>query len=277
MKGYTVTDVARMLDLSSAQVRAYARAGFLDPSRGSRGEYRFSFQDLVLLRTAKGLVKARVPARRVRDALRRLKQQLPTGRPLSGLQITAQGDHVVVRQGNTAWNPESGQAEFNFEVAELVQKVAPHARRIMEAIDEEDEDLDAIGWHGLGLDLEAAAPEQAREAYRRALELDPHNVDSRVNLGRLLHEAGQFEAAEAHYRLALSVRPANATAQFNLGVCLEDLDRRSEAITAYREAVRSDPEGPDAYYNLARLLEKRGDSKAALRYLQIYRNLSKDH
>ena len=122
MKGFTVQDVARMLDLSAAQVRSLARAGFLEPGRGRRGEYRFSFQDLVLLRTAKELRASRVPPRRLRKALARLKQQLPRGRPLSAVQIRAQGDRVFVREGDKLWDPESGQRAFDFEVSELVAK-----------------------------------------------------------------------------------------------------------------------------------------------------------
>src|SRR5215207_3200062 len=80
--GYSTKDVAALLGLSPAQVRSYVRAGFLSPQQGSRGEYYFSFQDLVLLRTAKGLLAARVPRRRVRLALQNLREQLPSDRPL---------------------------------------------------------------------------------------------------------------------------------------------------------------------------------------------------
>src|SRR5438309_1433473 len=67
MTGYTTEEVARLLGLSPAQIRSYTRAGFLSPSpsRAARGELRFSFQDLVLLRAAKGLMAARIPAARV--------------------------------------------------------------------------------------------------------------------------------------------------------------------------------------------------------------------
>src|SRR3989449_2311743 len=84
MTGYTTEEVARLLGLSPAQIRSYTRAGFLSPSparaAGGRGELRFSFQDLVLLRAAKGLMAARIPAAKIRSSLRRLKQQLPRDR-----------------------------------------------------------------------------------------------------------------------------------------------------------------------------------------------------
>src|SRR3989442_10853170 len=79
MKGYSSQDVARLLGLTVAQVRAFARDGFLTPApgRGARRKLQFSFQDLVILRTAKALVAARIPARRIRGALKNLRHQLP--------------------------------------------------------------------------------------------------------------------------------------------------------------------------------------------------------
>jgi len=276
MQGYTARDVARMLDLSVGQVRSLARAGFIEPKRGPHGEYRFSFQDLVLLRTAKGLTAAAVPPRRLRNVLRKLRRQLPSGQPLSAVQIEARGEELVVRQGDALWNPESGQGAFNFEVSELVAKAAPHARRAIEEARQAEEELDADDWYELGYDLESAAPDQAVEAYRHALELDPHHVDGRLNLGRLYLLTGRANAAEAQFRMALAGGTRDATALFNLGVALEDLGRSQEAMQAYCESIDVDPEGADAYFNLARLHEQAGDSAAALRYLTAYRRLVRE-
>ncbi|HEY5610043.1 MAG TPA: tetratricopeptide repeat protein, partial [Thermoanaerobaculia bacterium] len=222
MKGYSVRDVGTMLGLSPGQVRSYVATGFLSPERGPRGEYRFTFQDLVLLRTAKGLVAARIPPRKVRQALEQLKEQLPTGRPLTAVRIAAQGDRVVVQDGGTVWNPESGQVLFDFAVSELATKVAPHAERVAEQARREEHQLEAEDWYELGCEMEITSPREARDAYRRAVELDPHHSDAHVNLGRLLHEAGEVEAAAAHYRIAVSLDDDHSTAAFNLGVALED-------------------------------------------------------
>jgi len=275
VKVYDARTVAKLLDLSVDRVRSYARAGFLTPDRGPRGEFRFSFQDLVLLRTAKGLLAARIPPQKVRRALRNLKRQLPTGRPLTGVRISAEGDRVVVRDGDAVWDADSGQGHLDFGVAALAERVAPHARRAATATFERDtKDWSADEWYELGADLETTAPEHAVEAYRRALDSDPDHVETRLNLGRLLHEQGKLHAAEAHYRLALSVRPGDTTALFNLAVVLEDLGRSEQAIQTYLHAIQSEPACADAYYNLARLLDKRGDSAAALRYLKVYRKLT---
>src|SRR5881409_123850 len=152
MTGYTTEEVARLLGLSPAQIRSYTRAGFLSPARAARGELRFSFQDLVLLRAAKGLMAARIPAAKIRGSLRRLKQQLPRGRALSELRITAEGHRVVARDGALAWNPDSGQLVLDFDVASLAERAAPLARRQAAAARRVEDDLDTEQWFELGLE-----------------------------------------------------------------------------------------------------------------------------
>lgn len=274
MTGYTTEEVARLLDLSPAQIRSYTRAGFLSPARGARGKLRFTFQDLVLLRAAKGLLAARIPSTAIRRSLRRLKQQLPRGRALSELRITAEGHRIVARDGAVAWNPESGQLVLDFSVSKLAQRAAPLARRQAAAARRIEEDLDADAWFELGLELEVSAPEEARDAYRRALELDPHHADAHVNLGRLLLETERAEEAETHFRAALADRPDHATAWFNLGIVLEDERRLNDAIKAYELAIAADRRLADAYFNLARLYEQAGKRAAALRNLSKYRVLT---
>jgi len=273
VKGYAAKDVAKLLGLTPTQVRAFARSGFLRPDRGPRGEPRFSFPDLVLLKAAKGLADARIPARRIAGALRTLRQQLPAGRPLSAVRITAEGERIVVHDGPTAWNPESGQLVLDFQVAELASRAAPLARRAAQAARDAEAGLGADEWYDLGFDLEAVDVAEARDAYRRALELDPHHADAHVNLGRLLQEGGEPGQAASHYLLALAVRAKDATAWFNLGIALEDLKRRFDAIKAYEQAIGVDPALADAYFNLSRLYEAGGKRAAALRSLSKYRVL----
>jgi tetratricopeptide (TPR) repeat protein len=274
MRGYSTRDVAELVGLSSAQVRSFARAGLLSPTRGSRGGYRFSFQDIVLLRTAKELLSADVPSRRVWHALRQLKRQLPNGQPLTALRITAAGDRVVARDKETSWHPESGQVTFDFSVSDLARQAAPIVREAALAT-QQAAGASSDDWYNLGVDCEAvAAIDDAKQAYLRATGLDPDHADAHINLGRLLHAEGCATDAERHYRQALAATPGNATAQFNLGVALEDLGRRDEAIKAYREAITLDPDLADAHYNLAQLYEFAGNRSAAIRHLARYKALT---
>lgn len=271
--GYSTKDVAALLGLSAAQVRSYVRAGFLAPLQGPRGEYYFSFQDLIVLRTAKGLLAARVPRRRVRLALQNLREQLPKDRALTGVRISAQGHHVVVRDGRDVWNPESGQAVFDFELSELARGAATLPLRAPAEEETPDEPERGMDWYERGAGMEEDSPEEAMAAYRRALEIDPGLADAHVNLGRLLHERGETVEAERHYRLALAARPDDTTAAYNLGVVLQDLGRLREAADAYLAALDLDAMLADAHYNLSGLYEQLDEPEAAFRHLRTYRTL----
>lgn len=273
MSGYSTHDVAELLGLSSAKVRSLARAVRLSARRGSRGQYRFSFQDIVLLRTAQELLEAHVPPRRVWRALRSLRQQLPNGRPLTAVRIAAQGDRVIVRDKHASWHPESGQVTFDFSVSDMARQVAPLAREAAKSA-RATPDVSSDEWFQIGLECESvAAFAEAKAAYRRAVEIDPSHGEAHINLGRLLHADGRIAEAASHYRQAVVAASDNATAHYNLGVALQDLGRREQAIQAYQTAVRVDPEFADAHYNLAQLYEKNGNKAAAIRHLARYKAL----
>ena len=76
MSGYTTKQVAELIGIKSDAVRHYVRRSLLFPDRGVKGEYRFSFQDVVLLRTAKGLIDAEVSIRKIYRSLLKLKRDL---------------------------------------------------------------------------------------------------------------------------------------------------------------------------------------------------------
>jgi tetratricopeptide (TPR) repeat protein len=289
--------VARVLGLAPARIRAWARAGLVEPRRGRRGELRFSFQDLVLLRTARELVVARVPPARVRRTLQRLREQLPADRSLAAVRVEVDGERVVVRSGGARWCPESGQGLFTFGVDDVARAVTPllmeAAAGVVAGVSGAEPPMSltakpaaasgasksaggaaaAARLYEWGCDLEDGAPAQARQAYRRALALDPGHYGANLNLGRLLHEDRDHAAAERRYRRALEARPGDAHALFNLGVALEDQGRWQEALDAYEASLAAEPDGVDAHHNAARLCEQLDRRAQALRHLGAFRRL----
>ena len=274
MASYSTREAAELLGLSQERVRRLAESASLHPERSQRGWYRFDFRDLVLLRTALELENSGVSPRRLLRSLRDLKRQLPEDRPLTAIRITLEADELVVQDDDLAWNPESGQVRMGLQVESAGADVESLDRRRARPVAAE-KSLEAADWYELGCGLQAQSPDQAAEAFRRAVELDASLADAHINLGVLMHERSDLEGAEMCYRLALRAEAKSATAAYNLGVVLEDLGKPEEATEVYRRAIESDPLLADAYYNLSRLYERAGDRAAALRHLRSYSELVK--
>lgn len=249
--GYTAAQVAELLGWPVSRVYSYARQGLVSPERDGR-RLVFSFQDLAVLRTARRLLDQRVEPPRISAALRRLRQRLPEGRPLSALRLEAAGTQVAMREANTLWEVGTGQAVLDL----------PEAPR--QATDD-GEDCDF--WYEAAIDLEATDEAEAIKAYRRCLTLSGgRHADAHVNLGRLQQQRGDRQAARHHYQRALECEPDNAIAWFNLGTVLEDIDSAEAAISAYRRAAEGGLR--DAHFNLARLFELAGDRASAIYHLR---------
>jgi tetratricopeptide (TPR) repeat protein len=280
MHEFDAKDLKRLFGIPASQLRALVRAGHIHPLKKA-GRLSYSFQDLIVLRTAGSLRAAKIPAQRINRTLRQIRESLPGELPLSGLSIVAVGDRILVREGQALRESDTGQYTLDLEVVEKggdlvlidrrAQAEAPSAATPGAATpgaatpgDRAEVDFEKA------LALEETDPKAARAAYEACLAADASHLEARLNLGRLLHLDGRLREAEKVYRAAESAEPLLS---FNLAVLLEDLDRESEAVSAYRHALALDPGFADAHFNLARLLERRSEQKDALRHLLAYRRL----
>jgi len=271
---YTLRTVEQMLGLGRGVVTRLVDAGFVAPLRGPRNEYRFTFQDVVLLRTAHDLRVANVPARRLLESLRQLKAQLPTDVPLSGLRIKAFGNQVAVRDASAQWTDADGQLLLDFEVASRDGTVAilPSSASAPDAAPREQTPGD---WFAVGESREAEGDVAgANAAYRETLALDPHHADAYVNLGAMLCEHKHCKEAVRLLDEAVRHCPASAAIHFNRAMALEDLGRVREALASYERCLELAPELADAHFNAAILHERLGQAQGAVRHYSAYRRLN---
>ena len=267
---YTLKSIEKMLGLGRGVISSIVNAGFVTPTRGARNELRFSFQDVVVLRTAHHLMAANIPPRRMLRSLKQLKSRLPKELPLSGLRICAIGNDVVVRDGAAQWEAESGQLLMDFEIANGDGGVTFLART---ARADTRGEADAEAWFTRAEALEASDVAAAEKAYRRALSIAPDHADSYTNLGALLCEAGRCAEAVKLFDIGIRHCPRSPLMYFNRGIALEDGNRLEEALQSYERCLELAPDLADAHYNAARLYEKRGQGQLAVRHYSAYRRL----
>jgi DNA-binding transcriptional MerR regulator len=298
---YSLREAARILEVPEARLRALARTGFVASQRGPIGPVSFGFQDLLILRTTRGLLESGVPMRKIRRTWTSLREQLAAGLPLTSITVHADGEEIVATDGNASWRPDSGQVLIEFETSEIAERaadVAPPVRPRLALLlrpapahgatpsgdaspasasqtpwTDPDYRPSAEEWYELGCELEATEPVRAIDAYEKALALEPELADAHVNIGRLLHMSGERGRAEPHYREAVKQDPDDPTPHYNLGVLLEELGRKDEAVLAYRQAILRDPDFADAHCNLGLLLESTGNRTEAMRHLMLARQL----
>jgi tetratricopeptide (TPR) repeat protein len=293
MHEFDSKDLKRLFGIPASQIRALIRAGHIHPLKKA-GRLSYSFQDLIVLRTAGSLRAAKIPAQRINRTLREIRDSLPGEMPLSGLSITAIGDRIVVREGRALRESDSGQYTLALEVsgqggdlvvidkgnpnAPDVERNAARGRGAKAGSQHDGADSPPVPVAGVvdfevALALEGTDPKTARSLYENCLAQDGQHLEARINLGRLLHLEGRLRDAEKVYRGADA---KDALLSFNLAVLLEDLERESEAVLVYRDALALDPGFADAHFNLARLYERKGKSKDALRHLLAYRRLQNE-
>jgi tetratricopeptide (TPR) repeat protein len=269
MKGYSTKEVSDLVNLPEEVIREYARTGLLDSKHIKSKHYHFSFQDIIILRTAKELNESGVKQSRLSQVLLKLREDLPSNRSLTSLSIRVEGGEVVIRDNAELYNPESGQVVFDFAISDLAGEVAILSKQAFHDAEASDHVVCSDDWFDLGIDLEAVSPADAPAAYLKAIEMNPQHSDAYTNLGRLAQEAQDYETAEQYYRSAIAAEPQNVLAAFNLGTLMEDVGKTDAAIEAYITAASF----ADSHHNLARLYELQGNHVMAERHLQTYKKM----
>jgi len=108
------------------------------------------------------------------------------------------------------------------------------------------------GWALLGRAYHAVGRyDDAAEAYNKAVELAPQNLNYRSTYGLILGQAGQLEAGLAELQKVTSTPGyKDAAGWTNLGWIYRNMNKAAESISAYQKALQLDPKQEQAALGL---------------------------
>ncbi|MBI2204153.1 MAG: tetratricopeptide repeat protein [Candidatus Rokubacteria bacterium] len=266
---YGLGEVVRILGLTPKRTMQLRRLDLLR----SDGGYRF--RDLLALRTAGSLLDAGASVRQIKQALTSLRERDRTlTSPLVELRLLVDGARLLAQSDRVRFDPRTGQTVLDLDAGSLqeaadatlmtglVRPLSPPAEQAETWFDRASEwEADPAQW------------EEAIDAYRRVVTVDPTYAAAWNNLGLLLHRMGRYEDARSAYLAALEQDPALCEAAYNLGSLSDDLSDVEPAIAYYRQALALRADYADAHFNLAAALARAGRGGEASRHWQRYLEL----
>jgi tetratricopeptide (TPR) repeat protein len=266
---YGLREVLRILGLTPKRTAQLRRLDLLLNDAG------YTFRDLLAVRAASSLLDAGASVRQIRQAVTSLKQRdQRLQSPLSELRLLVDGTRLLAQSDRVRFDPTSGQTLLDLGSGDLqqaadatlttglVRPLSPPAEQAETWFDRASE------WEG-----DPAQWDDAIDAYRRVVAIDPTYAAAWNNLGLLLHRMGKYDDARAAYIAALEQDGSLCEAAYNLGSLWEDLSDVTQAIQHYRLALELAPDYADAHFNLAAALARAGRADEASRHWQRYLEL----
>ena len=117
-----------------------------------------------------------------------------------------------------------------------------------------DLDEGVAAWTGLGRNYaRLGKDDEARDAFERAVDLEPAAAAPHYELGNLLARRQMFDRAVPHYERAVALEPEHLNAHINLAGLHTRQTDYGPAQEVLRRAVRSLPQVADLRYRLGRI------------------------
>jgi len=109
--------------------------------------------------------------------------------------------------------------------------------------------------------------DRAEQQSKKALELNPKNVEAHCTLAYALERKGMLEESVKHLLEAISLNPKHTEARYNLGQAMVRQGRLDEAIKHFSLVIQLEPEHTKAHGNLGSILLAKGMIKEAKPHL----------
>ena len=266
---YGFREVVRILGLTPRRTTQLSRLALL------RGDAGYTFRDLLALRAATSLLDAGASVRQIRQALQSLAQlDKRLQSPLAELRLFVDGHRLVAQSDRVRFDPRSGQTVLDLDAGGLREAAdATLATGLVRPLSPPTEQAETWFERATEWEADPAQWEDAVDAYRRVVAVDPTYAAAWNNLGLLLHRMGKYDDARRAYVSALEQDGSLCEAAYNLGSLWEDLSDIDQAIRHYRLALELAPDYADAHFNLAGALARAGRGDEASRHWQRYLEL----
>jgi tetratricopeptide (TPR) repeat protein len=264
---YGLGEIVRILTLSPKRAAQLRRLELL---RNDGTGY--TFRDLLALRAASALLDAGASVRQIRQALVALRRKDPEiEHPLAEVRLTVDGGRLIAQSDRVRFDPRTGQTVLDLQTIDL--QTAAAATLVTGLVRPMSPPVEqAETWFARASEKEGdpAQWDEAIDAYRRVVAIDPTYAAAWNNLGLLLHRMGRYDEARQAYSTALTQDERCCQAAYNLGSLHEDTGDVELAIRQYRLALELAPDYADAHFNIAAALSRAGRPNDALRHWQRY-------
>ena len=266
---YGLRELTRILTLTPKRTAQLRRLELL------RGNAGYTFRDLLALRAAGALLDAGASVRQIREALAALRRRYPgLEDPLTEVRLIVDGQRLLAQSESIRFDPRSGQLALALDTGDLRDAAAATlSMGLVRPLAPPVEQAETWFQRASEWDSDPARWDDAIDAYRRVVAIDPTYAAAWNNLGLLLHRMGRYIEARAAYLDALAQDAGLCEAAYNLGSLNEDEGNVEEAIQQYRHALQLSPDYADAHFNLAAALARAGRPADATRHWQRYLQL----
>jgi tetratricopeptide (TPR) repeat protein len=157
-------------------------------------------------------------------------------------------------------DPDYGQAFFNLALTQIKLGHQKDADEMLNAA------LRAYIASG-GAHFSAGRFEEAEEAFRGMLQIDPEYTPALMRLGLVYNALSRFEDAARNIRRVIERQPTNALAHEILAEALYGGKNYEEAVAAADRALKLSPNSPEAHYFAGLARASLGQREAALAHV----------
>jgi tetratricopeptide (TPR) repeat protein len=261
---FSTRTAARILAVSPERIRYWVRRRLILPTLQRGRNYRFAFNDLLVMRLAKELLPSRRHLEPIQRCFERAREFIAPGRPVTALKLLNDEGRIVVSDGGVLFEAETGQLLLDFRHERPAGKVEDSfgPARVRERFEEARR-------------IAEEDPLRALTIYSELIGREPGNFEAHLRLATLLEREGDLTGALRHLLGAAAIVPASGEVHLKLGLLYRRRGEDQHALRGFLRALECDPTLVEAHRNTAELFEAAGRKRDAQKHLNAIHRLIK--